>query len=295
MNEQSVAAQLIGRREDSSKVIHITQSTLRVVVANLIREPENPKFHVLRPTKPRIAEALTLPGVESWLLLCGFQKDAEGSFVFRGTVSDALAAERVLSRVESELIRSAGDPVSHASDRLVAQRDLVRSEIAMSLREKEDETAELLKRKDLEGRQSLDYAEAAHLFPVARKTIHFTGRLRNSFFSAEPGVTIRTMRHGRSCACLCPPENLEVHWHVKSGSILYSNAVHLSHDASTVVHTCPEYGYQYQSLPDSPLFKLTLLTSIKTVRDNGEIDCTIVEKPATSCEYCQKSFSMLWV
>mmetsp|Transcript_25829 Transcript_25829/g.79710 ORF Transcript_25829/g.79710 Transcript_25829/m.79710 type:complete len:369 (-) Transcript_25829:61-1167(-) len=147
---------------------------------------------------------------------------------------------------------------------------------------------------------SADREAAAALLEAAKRTIHFTGRLRNLSFEGE-GFTIRTMRHGRAYACgdsACMAEigGLEVHWHLFSGpNNLYAYVAHLSPDASEVLHIGPEIGYQYNTMPHTEHFQKTLMTRrVRMNREGGLVDFTNANTVAHACEYCNVPFHKLW-
>jgi hypothetical protein len=159
------------------------------------------------------------------------------------------------------------------------------------------ESNELAERAALHGGLAQDKQEVAHLVATARSTLHNTGRLRNASFEAKH-FQLRSMRHGRSFACTsCPPDAIEAHWHVINGSLLYAYCVHLSADASKVLHLGYEHAYQYNTIPGTEHFGRTVWMTTKHIDDTtGQIALLQHHtKPVDRCVYCNEEFRLLFL
>jgi hypothetical protein len=148
--------------------------------------------------------------------------------------------------------------------------------------------------------EAADYAAGSLMLDTVKRTLHFTGRLRNSAFEGE-GFRARVMRNGRryacgDAACLADHGGLEVHWHLRSGSLLYGFVAHLNAEGTEVRHVGPELGYQYNALPHTPHFGKTLLGSRVYATVDGKLlkHETLEGTVATECAYCGESFDKLW-
>ena len=151
-----------------------------------------------------------------------------------------------------------------------------------------------------------DFEEGSKVLNAIQLILHKTGRLRNSSFGAQ-GMTVRKMTSGRRVYHCGDPRcadgmdgqwGYEVHWHQRTGNLLYSFVAHISPDCSAVLHVGDEYGYQYCNLPGEANFGKTVLLNIKkwnhtTLSVEG---LTHFCKPANCCIYCQRSFTNdLWL
>lgn len=324
---------LSGKRSDVSEAI---ATVLRPLISNLLREPQNPKFRRVRSANPKIASALaSISGGDQLMRVAGFTmvsdlEKGEQFWHFEGDSASLLRAERAISALE-EASNDRGAQVDRCDDRnfsdempLLKSRAAARNEeerrerlaalekrAAADAREVEERRAAERDALDEERRQQADFAAGSQLVDQARLTIHHTGRLRNASFGAS-NFTVRSMRHGRSFACTCPPENLEAHWHVRTSNLLYSYLVHLNPDASAVVHVGDEHGYQYNTLPGTEHFGKTIHIAHRRIVKNSTpvtsggaedpssesktaIDHRAPNVPVTACHYCGVSFDTLWI
>eukprot|EP00455_Lapot_gusevi_P053788 TRINITY_DN8479_c0_g2_i1.p1 TRINITY_DN8479_c0_g2~~TRINITY_DN8479_c0_g2_i1.p1 ORF type:complete len:176 (-),score=13.23 TRINITY_DN8479_c0_g2_i1:45-542(-) len=163
--------------------------------------------------------------------------------------------------------------------------------------EKAADARELAEATALQQGISEDKQEVAHLEAVARSTLHNTGRLRNASFEAKH-FQLRAMRHGRAFACTsCAPDAIEAHWHVVNGSLLYAYCVHLSPDASKVLHLGYEHAYQYNTIPGTEHFGRTVWMTTKHIDETtGQIALLQHHTKAVDrCVYCNEEFRLLFL
>lgn len=311
------------------RVFHVLQHVCRPLLANLLRQFDNKQFHEVKPTSKLLSEAHDAigPSVLSQLMCAiGFIRNGgsvESRWVFQGSLDRAVVAERWLSSVEDAL---RGVVAGHAasSSPATAEDDILfkslskagenrrkkaeddrRAEVEhlrlkglqeareRAERERNEQAAQLALQQGL--RQ--DFEDAAHLEETARSTLHNTGRHRNASFSAKH-FQLRVMRHGRSFACnTCDDACIEVHWHVVSGSLLYAYCVHMSPDATRILHTGYEHAYQYNTIPGTDHFRRTIWMTTKHVNEEtGLIDLLQHHtKPVDRCIYCNELFRTLFL
>jgi hypothetical protein len=299
----------------------------RPLLANLIRDPANPRFGSVRCANAKIAAALGFPGVLAWFKLCGFVQEtseiessnsggggatatatvSEVMLVWKGTKEALQAGNKALSVAEDAIeegkqakLRSGQQTHSLRSRKAEQEKDdakarileqLERDRAAVGRREEqrlEEEKQQLL--------QEADFEEVKHLEEAAKKTLHYHGRIRNASYNAEH-FKLRRMTHGRAhvCSVGCPNDYIEAHWHVRNAALLYSYVVHLNADATEVIHQGPEDGYQYNSLPGTPHFGKTLFISTKVVDSAGKVKCETPNTSVEFCRHCMVSFRKLAV
>lgn len=278
------------------------QHVFRPILANLLREPTNIKFNRLNSSNPIIRSAVQgVQGGRSFLEAVGFTLNQEdGKWEFRGSRNTLLIGDAALTLVEEEFSKRSGPTLVHsrtrdaASERENVQRalqDQVRAD-RQELAKREEEQARQLQWEKL---QQADFICDEAFVAAVRRTIHFSGRLRNSLFEGRD-FRVRRMTNGRVYACSCPPSGLECHWHLRQASCIYSHLVHLSEDGGAVVHVAPEIGYQYNSIPGTPNFGRTVKLSVKSVDEaTNAVTCKTVDKPVDCCDYCQVAFTTLLV
>lgn len=176
---------------------------------------------------------------------------------------------------------AAAAATQRAVEQIVQQRQLESLALEREARASAEEAVQ--RQKHLEE----DVASALPFVELSRRTIHLTGRLRNASFQAKH-YTLTRMTHARSYLCHCPADHLEAHWHVVSGNLLYAYVVHLTADATAVVHTGEEHSYQYDSLPGSATFQKYLMLTVKKVdSETGKLEMLKhVQKAVEVCAYC---------
>ena len=301
-DEEFVGKLLGGDRAD---VVDAVAKVLRPLIGNLLREPSNPKFQKVNGANPKIASALRASGCREVFQLAGF-READGSWEFVGGTKTLLDADRVLTEFETraeqqrlEASHGAFKPVvanSRAMEKAEAEAAAAKEDVLRRLHQDRLEVQRRAKQKEEEEKlaalQEEDFLAAEHLLETAKKTIHYHGRLRNAAFDARD-MRIRRMVHGRGLVCECPPENLEVHWHVRTASLFYGYVVHLSSDATKVIHVGPEDGYQYNSLPGTEHFGKVLHISSKTVDADGKVHCATPNTVVAECKLCLTPFLKL--
>lgn len=328
-----------------------------------MRSPDEAKFRTIRSTSKLLTEGQRRVGrdvMEALLVGIGFCAVFDGdenasptSWCFSDVASDGfgdcrgrlMEADRLLSDCEQVLSDDAASCESRVvpvpllpskAEGLLKSKEAEKRKLADSIVEaarrdaqavKIERERELAFEATAKAQRDSDVACVAHLVDVARRTIHMTGRLRNASFEAKH-FELRVMRHGRGFACSCPNDHLEAHWHVVNASILYAYVVHLTPDASKVVHVGHDQGYQYNSVPGTESFGETLWMSTKWLVDappttptaapsvdmtagphaaaskRDEAAAATVQtvhiehrgmKPVTSCIYCGVPFRLLFL
>jgi len=295
----------------------VAERLFRPLLANLLRAPTAlDRVGSIAATQPLLALATAcLPGTVELLALAGFALDAAtGRFAIAAAaadvprlhaadraVDDALAAVDAAERRDAAARSGGGAPPSVAAVPLrsaAAERQAALAAIAAQI---EADRAALAARRAAEEAaakaaadgQAADFAAGAPLLETCRTTLHYSGRLRNAAFEGTD-FSVRAMRHGRGFACDCPGENLEVHWHTQTANLLYSFVVHLSPDGKSVVHQCPELGYQYNSVPHTANFQKTVLITRKMVLPDGRLAHEEPNTVAAACAVCLVDFAQLW-
>ena len=333
----------------------------RRVLANLLLDPENPKFRQLKESNAMIKRCLLeLPEINlehitdrgpaagvgsssrpsmlhvgltlfSWIGMRRLDETVplgDGMLVVpdgtagitSGDKSRLLQGDALLTLVEdrmaankksAQLLKSVGDvDVLPGRRRQAAERDR-QLHVEQLRREQEldatvrERAADVRQRSgEAAAQQQLfhqsDFDEVRHLIEVTRKTLHFTGRLRNYSFDAKH-YSLRRMNHGRVFACAtatsaaCPNTFLEAHWHVINGNILYGYVAHLSENGDSVLHIGPEYGYQYNTMPGTPNFGKTVLFAVKVIDPSTGVVSKLdhPNRPVETCIFCDKPFSIL--
>jgi hypothetical protein len=278
-------------RRDPAAVEDALKNVLRPIVSNIVREPNEEKFRRIRENNRRVREAATaLPCLFRILGACGFiAVDGPDTGVqvwtFLGDTSRLAEGNRLLSRAEEVLERNKAQ--QHLRTRKTATAHAASPPLRVEERREEAPPVEstLL--------FAADFESVRHLMDKARLTMHSTGRLRNACFSAKD-MTLRRMEHGRGFVCRCPPDHLEAHWHVVCGKLLYAYVAHLTPSADAVAHLGYEIGYQYNSLPDSDLFRRVIHVSTKMVDTEGHLSLNDhPNRPAEVCAYCNTKLTDL--
>ena len=178
----------------------------------------------------------------------------------------------------------------------------VRRQIQQDRENKRKSCNELVSKLTLKSTEET-LTDLTHLIPVAKKSIHLHERLRNMAFDAKH-FTLKRISQAKiynfcgnewgpiSTSCECPGEGLVAHWHTVGASIVYSYLVHLNSDATTVIHSGPVHGYQYNSLPGTDTFGKYTHTSVK-ITINGKVECYNPNQPATHCNYCNEQLCLI--
>lgn len=284
----------------------------RRLLANLLLDFDNPKFRQVKKENKavhRLTQHLP-PGFVVFLFTSlGFAEHGE-AFTFTGTSETLKRADAVFavveqtidkeSRVQAEqelrrLQHAAAERAKNAPAASPSQNTPpapARTAIGASCTDRSDATS------DFHTDTVKDVADAEAVKAAVRKTLLTVGRVRNSFFEARD-FTVRRMRRGRVYACSekCDCECVEAHWHLLTGrNILYAHLAHLSADGTQLLHLGPEHGYQYNTLPGSTNFGKTVHFSEKSVDENGKLNMLKTsDKPATTCIYCGRLFSELFL
>ncbi|KAH9586316.1 PUB domain [Trypanosoma melophagium] len=286
----------------------------RRLLANILLDPDNPKFRVVRRENNFIRNVLVqIPdSVEDTLFNnIGYKleknSDSEPIYVFNGDREKLKTSDRFLSSIEEKI-----EEVKRRN--IVFQTPPLETKVGEKTEERREAILQGL-RKDAEERKKgfndnrissfkdlfnpNDFKSVEHLKENSRRTLLNTGRIRNSLFEGRH-YTLRRMTHGRVYACKdgCAIDCLEAHWHLFSGkNLMYSFVAHLSPDASKVLHLGVEHGYQYNSLPGTENFGKTILFSSKRLNEtDGSLE--FLEHPNRSCEtcvYCAVPFSELFL
>ena len=209
----------------------------------------------------------------------------------------------------------------HSSTRSSAEDDAGRrkaellDQIQREQRERREATSREQHRDNVTKLQiQADFDEGAQVVQAVQIILHKTGRLRNASFGAQ-GMTVSRMTAGRrvyhcgDARCAdgvtatsdsSEPKDFgyEVHWHQRTGNLLYSFVAHISPDCGTVWHVGDEYGYQYCNLPGETNFGKTVLLNIKKWNHTtlSVESVSHFTKPVSECVYCQRSFTNdLWL
>ncbi|ORC84281.1 uncharacterized protein TM35_000461000 [Trypanosoma theileri] len=286
----------------------------RRLLANLLLDPDNPKFQIVRKENNFIRNILTqIPDsvVDSLFNSIGYKlqknSDSEPIYVFDGDKEKIKTSDRFLSRIEEKIEEVKNKKIlfhplpleSRANEKTEERREAILQEIRRDAEERQKGFNEekFSSSNDLFNQD--DFKSVEHLKEISRRTLLNTGRIRNSLFEGRH-YTLRRMTHGRVYACKerCGIDCLEAHWHLFSGkNLMYSFVAHLSPDASKVLHLGVEHGYQYNSLPGTKNFGKTVLFSSKRINSNdGSLE--FLEHPDKSCEscvYCGVPFSELFL
>jgi hypothetical protein len=291
-------------QSDRETVTLLCRTTLRTIFANILREPENVKFQRLRKSNPKIGIILGFECLTNLLHLAGFYTDPTDRdylMVESSTAVDSVKrAEEVLSKFEEIVAQEALAklPLLPSRPTLAQEQERAHQQALAKIQQDRLETERRLQMEKLcsqeEQLQKSDFDSVAGLIENAKKAIHFHGRLRNQLFDGVH-FTLRRMKHGRALGCECEGECLEAHWHVRTASLLYAYCVHLSPDGSSVLHSGPEYGYQYNSLPGTEHFGKTIHMSTKRILPDRSVECTNPNKPVDCCQYCQVPFRKLYL
>lgn len=287
-------------------------TVFRRLLANILLDPENKKFHVVRKENTVIRTALQqLPDsvIETLFAVLGFVSDVnakcEKVYVFNGDKEKLTDADRFFSYLEECLEKQKNKsklfhlPLleTHEDCENNERRKQILHEFQQDIQRRKEETGR--KSSLSEAFHSDDFLSVQSLVEKARRTLLNTGRIRNIFFE-ERDFSLRRMLHGRVYACKegCGVEFLEAHWHLFSGkNILYSYVAHLAPDASAVIHLGVEHGYQYNLLPGTKNFRKTVNFSSKKVnKESGALEYVEhPDRPCEACVYCGVSFSQLFL
>ncbi|KEG10383.1 hypothetical protein DQ04_03781030 [Trypanosoma grayi] len=286
----------------------------RHLLANLLLEPDNPKFRAVRHENAIIRKALEqLPDAvaDSLFTTIGFELECNPNsgmiYIFKGDVQQLKEADRFFSELEEKLQNKKAMDIQLHLTALKARGDTQgrerREQILQQIKDDAAHRQEEATIREANTTQDLlntdDFSSVENLKEKARLTLLNTGRVRNCLFEGRH-FALRRMLHGRVYACKegCVNECLEAHWHLLSGkNLIYAYVAHLTPDASTMIHLGVEHGYQYNSLPGTEHFGKTVHFSAKRVNDaDGTIDyLRHPNQPAAVCIYCGVSFSQLFL
>lgn len=270
--------------EQQNNARGVVEKLLRPLVSNLLREPTNIKYQSISRDQKLLMHAIeSVAGTAEWLELCGFRLNAKTSrYEIDSRFANYAAAEAVLSNVEAACTKPQLALESRAARDREARLAELRKPMAPTERSVNESDVVVL-------------GSANSLLPTIKKTLHVTGRVRNASFSGIDFVAT-VMKDGRVHVCQCADDSIEVHWHVKTANMLYAHAAHVSPDGETVLHMCPELGYQYNAVPRTENFQRTVLMSRKDVDVDGKLLSHDTPNTAQDrCLYCRRSFDDLWV
>jgi hypothetical protein len=200
--------------------------------------------------------------------------------------------------------------------------------------DRRNKLAEQARREKEESEHKRKVESVQHLMQRARKTLHETGRVRNSSFGGVKFVlqplnvatrihvcyskqnqqqqqshqhhvktqqntttTTTTENDSTSPSLLCDDETgLEIHWHLRAApNVIYAFTAHLTSDAQTLVHLGDEIGYQYGTVPGMPHFGKTVMMNRKMVDGNGKLEKIVTDDvKEVKTCVCGMSFDELW-
>nr|CCC95845.1 unnamed protein product [Trypanosoma congolense IL3000] len=292
---------------------HAITRVFRPLLANILLDNENPKFHVVRKNNKLIKSVLqrlpesvvqTLFDAIDFKLEC--RNDSEMIYTFGGDVQKLSMSDNFFSYIEEKL-RERRLGTSRFQPPLASRveldwkerKDALIQEIRRDIDERRRDINESRLAKAQDALCHDDFTSVESLKEKSRLTLLNRGRLRNSLFGCQH-FSLRRMTHGRAYVCKegCPADFLEAHWHLFTGrNMLYSHIAHLTPDGSTAVHVGVEHGYQYNSIPGTVNFRETIHFSAKRVNEeSGALD--LLEhpnQPRTACVYCGVPFSKLFI
>ncbi|RNF00081.1 hypothetical protein TraAM80_07823 [Trypanosoma rangeli] len=289
-------------------------SVFRRLVANLLLDFENQKYHVVRAENKLIRDALkplSSAVVEALFTGIGFDQsknaNSEVIYILTGDEEKIQAADRFLSRLEEgiesikrkELELQLLSPRARKHREEEERRQQILQEIRRNAIERKGEAARSGLATSMTVMHPEDFSSVENLIEPARRTLLRTGRVRNCLFEGRH-FTLRCMIHGRAYACKegCEADALEAHWHLFTGkNLMYAYVAHLSQDASTLIHLGVEHGYQYNSLPGTKNFRQTVHFSAKRTNElTGALEyIDHPDRPSKVCIYCGVPFSELFL
>ncbi|ESS63086.1 hypothetical protein TCDM_09164 [Trypanosoma cruzi Dm28c] len=289
-------------------------TVFRRLLANIVLEPENPKYHVVREENKFIRDALSpLPNsvVEALFAGIGFKRtqnaNSETIYVFTGNSENIKEADYFLSQLEDRIEKGQRKevemhfvpPETKVNREREERRQQILQEIQRDAEKRQGGTTESESPTPINAFYPGDYTLVENLIEKSRRTLLNTGRVRNFLFEGRH-FTLRRMVHGRVYICKegCGTDFLEAHWHLFTGkNLMYSYVAHLSPDATAMMHLGVEHGYQYNSLPGTKNFRRTVHFSAKRINEaNGLLEyIEHPDKPSETCIYCGKPFSELFL
>ncbi|KAG8340715.1 hypothetical protein TRVL_08457 [Trypanosoma vivax] len=299
----------------SLDVLHVSISKVfRRLLANILLQPKDSRYHVVRKNNIHIRSALN--GLSSEAENClfnliGFKlelnQDSEEVYVFHGDIETLSTSDKFLSYLEEridcmKLSQSGIQQVpllSRGSQKLNARRESVIQKFGCTAKRQEEKVSNSVDTSTQSVFCDEDFSSVDHLKEKARLTLLNTGRVRNSLFNGRH-FSLRRMKHGRVYVCKedCGVDFLEAHWHLfSSRNLLYSYIAHLTPDASAMVHMGVEHGYQYNSLPGTENFRKTIHFSAKRLNSaSGQLEyIEHPNKPSETCVYCGVTFTELFL
>lgn len=266
---------------------HIASNLMVPLCSNVIAHPTEAKFGSVSSTQVLVLVLQSYSGGAEWMRLAGFQPNASGTRLERGP--DADSPQQALHIAQEVLLKTEPSPpallLPSKSSKIEAEKAArVQTILASFSRDREETVPTVPVQRPIRSLIGVDNP----LHDTARRTVHGHGRLRNSFFESHD-VRIATMQTGRWFYCAdCPPEGIEVHWHLRVANHLYAFTAHLNPAGTAVVHVGPELGYQLNTIPQTPGFGGVELTSRKVTDDSGAqlLKHEICHTPASECQYC---------
>ncbi|EKF32249.1 hypothetical protein MOQ_003904 [Trypanosoma cruzi marinkellei] len=289
-------------------------TVFRRLLANILLEPENPKYHVVREENKFIRDTLkplSSNVIEALFTGIGFKRtqnaNSEVIYVFTGSSENIKEADCFLSHLEDRIEKGQGkeaemhfvSPEAKRNKEREERRQQILQQIHRDAEKRQGETTGSEPPTPISAFYPDDYTLVENLIEKSRQTLLNTGRVRNFLFEGRH-FTLRRMVHGRVYICKegCGTDFLEAHWHLFTGkNLMYSYVAHLSPDASTMMHLGVEHGYQYNSLPGTKNFRRTVHFSAKRINEaNGSLEyIEHPDRPSETCIYCGKPFSELFL
>lgn len=273
-------------------VLYAIDKVFRRLLADLLLDFENPRFHSIRKANGLIVRCISgIPTqiVDELFSAIGFS-DTGSSYEFSGTKEQVKAADAFFSEIEDTF--KPQEVIIHQPKSLLKEKRVLQCSV-LAQRVSDESTPMTNNSPFIQE----DFDEVVHLLEIARRTLLTTGRVRNCFFEAKH-FSLRRMTHGRVYACSekCDNSFLEAHWHLVSGkNMLYAHVAHLSADGTKLLHLGHELGYQYNLIPGLANFGKTVNFSTKLISPTGKL--VFNEHPnkvVENCIYCGQNLQKIF-